>query len=113
MLVATMKNENSGVSPKLREFGPIRVLNLMEVMRDGQTVVLSLGSDTMAPESLTGGFVAVTQATEILPLDANLRTFKFALGFTFGELMKRGQHQTGFIRARLHNGAYLIDGCVA
>lgn len=109
----TMRNENSGLSPKLREFGPIRVLNLMEVKRDLQTVVLSLESDTMAPESNTSGFVAVTPATEILEADGDLRAFKFALGFIYGEMVKRGHHETGFIRARFGHGAFVIDGCVA
>ena len=108
----TMRNENSGISPKLREFGPIRVLDLMEVTRDGRTVVLSLESDTMAPERSTVGYLSVTRSTEIMPVDANLRTFKEALGFAYGELYKSGDHERGFIRARLHNGAFVVDGCI-
>lgn len=112
-MLETMRNENSGVSPKLREFGPIRVLDLMEVKRDLQTVVLSLESDTMAPERDTRGFHGVTPETWIPVAEADLRAFKRALGFTWGELHKLGLSETGYIRARFGHESIVFDGCVA
>ena len=83
--VETMRNENSGVTPKLRTYGGIRGVTLARETRANGGVTLDLSSPTMAVATHTSGYyVAGLHKPHMFDLaDSDTRDYQFALGMAY------------------------------
>lgn len=84
-LVETMRNENSGVSPKLRTYGGIRGVTLARETYANGGATLDLASPTMAPATHTHGYyVAGLHTPHTFPLaGSDTRDYQYALGMAY------------------------------
>lgn len=83
--VETMRNENSGVTPKLRTYGGIRGVTLARETRANGGVTLDLSTPTMAVASHTSGYyVSGLHKPHTFALaDSDTRDYQFALGMAY------------------------------
>lgn len=83
--VETMRNENSGVTPKLRTYGGIRGVTLSRETSANGGVTLDLSTPTMAIAShKTGYYVAGLHKPHMFDLkDSDTRDYQFALGMAY------------------------------
>jgi hypothetical protein len=83
--VETMRNENSGVTPKLRTYGQIRGVTLSRETRANGGVTLDLSSPTMAIATHTSGYyVAGLHKPHMFDLvGSDTRDYQFALGMAY------------------------------
>lgn len=83
--VETMRNENSGVTPKLRTYGQIRGVTLARETRANGGVTLDLSSPTMAVATHSHGYyVAGLHKPHMFPLTgSDTRDYQYALGMAY------------------------------
>jgi hypothetical protein len=83
--VETMRNENSGVTPKLRTYGQIRGVTLSRETHANGGVTLDLSSPTMAIATHTHGYyVSGLHKPHMFNLaDSDTRDYQFALGMAY------------------------------
>lgn len=106
MSVDTMRNENSGVSPKLRTYAAIRAITLHKFTYTGTGGTLDLSSDTIAPaDKTTGYWVAGTTQAHIIPLPSDVRPFQRALASVYTALQG-----TGYCGVWVSGGNAYVEG---
>lgn len=83
--VETMRNENSGVTPKLRTYGQIRGVTLARETRANGGVTLDLSTPTMAVATHSHGYyVAGLHTPRMFPLiGSDTRDYQYALGMAY------------------------------
>ena len=83
--VETMRNENSGISPKLRTYGGIRGVTLSRETSANGGCTLDLASPTMALASHNSGYyVAGLQKPHTFDLKgSDTRNYQYALGMAY------------------------------
>lgn len=83
--VQTMRNENSGITPKLRTYGAIRGVTLNRETHANGGVTLDLSSPTMdVDKHTTGYYVAGLHKAVTFPLKgSDTRNYQYALGVAY------------------------------
>lgn len=90
--VKTMRNENSGITPKLRTYGAIRGVTLARETYAHGGVTLDLSSPTMAVDAhTTGYYVAGLHKPVEFPLKgSDTRNYQYALGVAYSATQGSG-----------------------